>query len=173
MTLKGQMWFLTPRHISYVIVYPTGPKFSSVSLYDEPFLRYRSVYFRRPLPWQRSRKFWRVDKNMLYGSKHTPQGPNFHPFRSTMSRLKVVGDFKIPIGKQWLIFKILILLYKVNKAKIQNSEKQVLWGTTQGYCRNNLELNVQELSEEQRFDISRSSQGRISEDSVYLLNRSL
>ena len=28
-TLKGQMWFSAPRHISYDIVYPTGPKFPS------------------------------------------------------------------------------------------------------------------------------------------------
>ena len=62
------------------------------------------------LPWQRSRKLERVDKNMLYGSQHTPHRPKCHPFRSVISRLKVVGDFKIPIRKQWLMFKILILL---------------------------------------------------------------
>ena len=61
---------------------------------------------------------------MMY---YTPWGPNFHPFRSTMSRLKVVGNFKIPIGKQWLIFKEnLKFLKKINKGEIQNSEQQVL-----------------------------------------------
>ena len=39
MTLKGQMWFLAPWHISYDILYPTGPKFPSISLYGERFLR--------------------------------------------------------------------------------------------------------------------------------------
>ena len=53
--------------------------------------------------------FDELTKTCYNGSKHTPQGPHFHPFRSTMSRLKVVGDLKIPIGKQWLLFKILIL----------------------------------------------------------------
>ena len=77
--------------------YPTRPKFSSVSLYDEPFPRYRSVYFRRPLPWQRSRKLGRVDKNMVYGSQHTPQGPHFHPFRSMMSRFRDTGPFTLDV----------------------------------------------------------------------------
>ena len=60
---------------------------------------------------------------MMY---YTPQGPNFHPFRSTVSRFKVVGDFKIPFVKQWLTFKSFIFFFKVNKAEIQNSQQQVL-----------------------------------------------
>ena len=40
MTLKGQMRFSAPiKHISYDIVYLTGPKFSSFSLYGEQFWR--------------------------------------------------------------------------------------------------------------------------------------
>ena len=70
---------------------------SSVSLYDEPFPRYRSVYFRRLLPWQRSRKLGRVDKNMLYGNKPIPQGPNFHPFSSTMSHFRETGLFTLDV----------------------------------------------------------------------------
>ena len=84
-------------HAIRYLIYPIGSKIPSVSLYGEPFPRYRFVYFRRLLPWQRSRKLRRVDKNMLNGSKHTPQGPNLYPFRSTMSRFRDTGPFTLDV----------------------------------------------------------------------------
>jgi len=33
----------------------------------------------------------------LYGSKHTPQGSNFYPFRSTMSRFRDTGPFTLDV----------------------------------------------------------------------------
>ena len=80
-----------------VLNIPQRAQISSVSLYDEPFPRYRSVYFRRPLPWQRSRKFGRVDKNMLNGSKHNPQGPHVHLFRSTVIPFRDTGPFTLDV----------------------------------------------------------------------------
>ena len=68
------------------------PKFSSISLYDEPFLTY-APFFRKSAPsdpkWP-----WHVKGHKYqYACYIYPRGPNFHPFRSTMSRIRVTSQF--------------------------------------------------------------------------------
>ncbi len=49
-----------------------------------------------------------VKVDMLTDVYYTPRGPNFRPFRSTISGLRVTAHFKFPIVNQW---KILILIF--------------------------------------------------------------
>ncbi len=71
---------------------PPRPKFSSVSLYDEPFLSYGPNFRKSALndpKWP-----WHVQGQKYQHACYIhPRGPNFRPFRSTTSRFWVMAQF--------------------------------------------------------------------------------
>ena len=76
---------------------PPRPKFHSVSLYDQPFSRYRFFENRKCTEWpQNDLKHLSVKNTLCTLNTHT-RGPNFIPFCSTTScfrdiRLSIIGN---------------------------------------------------------------------------------
>ncbi len=83
---------------------PPRLKFSSVSVYQEPFLSYGPIFGK--VHWMTPKWFVDMFKKVLQqGRKYTfaynvhPRGPNFHPVHpSTMSCFRGNWDFWIPTG---------------------------------------------------------------------------
>ncbi len=71
---------------------PPGPKFSSVSLYDKPFLSYDPIFRKVHRMTPNDLNMFKV-KNTKMHVTYTPRGPNFGPFCSTMSRFWVTHQF--------------------------------------------------------------------------------
>ena len=85
------MLFIQHSDYKYIMInfQPCGPKFSSVSLQEQPFLRY---WGRRKIQYGRRRPSW-MHLHVIHTTKwlciminFNPVGPDFHPFRSRTNR---------------------------------------------------------------------------------------
>ena len=81
--------------------YHPSPKFSSVSLYNQPFSRYKIVENRKCTEWpQNELETWAV-KSTLYALNTYPWGPNFTPFHSTVAPFWVNRSFWFSYMLRW------------------------------------------------------------------------
>ena len=82
-TLNSQKYLMYTEHL------PLRPRFWSISLYDQPFPRYKLYKVgknRKCNDWPQINLQHLTVKSTLYTLKTYPRGPNFHPFCSTTSR---------------------------------------------------------------------------------------
>ncbi len=81
----------------YTKYLPTRPKLWSISLYDQPFSRYKVVKNCKCTQWPEiQHEYWTV-KSTLYILSIYPWGPNFLPVPSTTSRVKILPIYNSPI----------------------------------------------------------------------------
>ncbi len=74
---------------------PPKPKFYSVSLYDQPFLRYTVVENQKCTKWPHNDLEHLTVESTLHTLNTHPRGPNLIPFRSTASRFRDTRLLKI------------------------------------------------------------------------------
>ena len=103
---------LTVKSTLYTLnTYPLRFKFSSVSLYDELFPRYKVFKNRKCTVWPQTELEHLTGKSTLYTVNTQPWGPNFGPFRSTTNSFQDITYFIIPID------------YHVKRPKRNNNNK--------------------------------------------------
>ena len=106
---KSEMHRMTPewpqalncqKHNVYTEYSSPRPKFHSVSLYDQPFWRYKLAKYRKRTQWPQNDINHLIDKSKMYTLNTHPRGPHFTPFRSTIAR-SPHRDFWFPIPGFW------------------------------------------------------------------------
>ncbi len=91
-TLNSQKYLMYTEHL------PLRPRFWSISLYDQPFPRYKLYKVgknRKCNDWPQINLQHLTVKSTLYTLKTYPRGPNVRPFRSTISHFRDTRSRKI------------------------------------------------------------------------------
>ena len=89
MTLNTIRSKMSHMHVSLVSL---SPKFQSISLYDQPFLR-QGATNSKCTEWPQTDLEHLTVKRILYTLNTTTQGPNFGPFHSMTSHFQIYRTF--------------------------------------------------------------------------------